>query len=125
MAAPALLPIALLLCYPCLPACLHSLADAGEQPQAKRAKAAAGGGATGGGGVGGGGSKPKREAEDVGVTVDGLIDYDRETNQLMEGGWVGSVGGWVGGWAAMGLEGCVGALPAWLGGRPEPATSCC
>lgn len=50
----------------------------GDMPAAKRPKTAAAGGAAGP-------AKPRKESDDVGVTVDNLIDYDQETNQLMEG----------------------------------------
>lgn len=58
-------------------------ADAAGGDGAPAAKRAKGGGAAAAGGVGGGGKK--KEADDTGMTVDNLYDWDQETNQLMEG----------------------------------------
>ncbi|KAI3424988.1 hypothetical protein D9Q98_008369 [Chlorella vulgaris] len=52
-------------------------AEALEQ-QAKRAKSASGPGW-------GGGLEKRKKGEDTGLTVDALIDFDQETNQLMDG----------------------------------------
>ena len=54
-------------------------------PAAKRAKV------VGGAAPGGGGGR-KSDVEDNGLTADGFIDMEQETNQLMEGGLGRGVG---------------------------------